>query len=606
MLRVDPSLNHIPARREHVVSLYESINQPLVNIPSHGTAPTGAYLLGTRNEHGYYTVFVYLHQAETRAVIIYVSEPRSLTADQFRVEESEAIRFVESMGFMIDSVHFRRLAAPEQDAVMSRVQIFRPAQPTMDLYEEIREEAAQERRGVPADPLFGSVGPGAADVFRRAGIGAGQTIGPATPSIGPVPGPFAGAPSPMSGITGIPASMPGNMSGLPGNASGLPSPMPGRPSAWEGARGLAGGPVGMAGGPAATPSTLTGIGDTVSGAQVTLGAHPGMIPQYPGSGPPIGPQGSQPPVYGGALASTTTGSLAIPPSSSMQIPLSGAQSSPARDSQETSEALQRLGRLLAAFSILLAAGAGAFACKSAEAPVGNRVQSEVDVGTQHLAQQHWADAITSFSEALKEDPNEREALRGSGFAYWSLGRLDDAERFYRRAIQADPKWSFPKNELAVVLTQTKQSARCEEAEQLLRGVLEDIFYPTPEFADHNLAKALACEGKVGEAVTRLETLVTKRPYFCLGYLTLAELSSQAKRPELTVKACEDFDHYCAKNEKIRSQVAPEQSALCYFNSGKAYVEMGDVESARASFQRCQSSNDALGKECKQSLQLLPN
>jgi len=134
MLRVDPTLNHIPARREHVVSLYESINQPLVNIPNHGTAPTGAFLLGTRNEHGFYTVFVYLHQPETRAVIIYVSEPRNLNAEQFRLEETEAVRFVESMGFMVDSLHFRQLGPVEQDAVIARVPIFRPPVATLDLY----------------------------------------------------------------------------------------------------------------------------------------------------------------------------------------------------------------------------------------------------------------------------------------------------------------------------------------------------------------------------------------------------------------------------------------------------------------------------------------
>ena len=119
MLKVDPTLNHIPARRAHVVALFESINQPLVNIPSHGTAPTAAYVLGTRNDQGRFTVFVYLSQGQTGAAVVYVCEPRGLTREQYRTEEAEAIRFVESMGFLVDNIHFPTLPPHEQDAVGS-------------------------------------------------------------------------------------------------------------------------------------------------------------------------------------------------------------------------------------------------------------------------------------------------------------------------------------------------------------------------------------------------------------------------------------------------------------------------------------------------------
>ena len=126
MLKVDGSLDHIPAKRAHVVSLHESINQPLVNIPGYGAAPTGAFILGTRNDRGVFTVFVYLYQPQTRAVLIYVSEPRSLTAEQLGMEEKEAVRFVESMGFMVDDVGFQRLSTEEQRGVIERVRLFRP------------------------------------------------------------------------------------------------------------------------------------------------------------------------------------------------------------------------------------------------------------------------------------------------------------------------------------------------------------------------------------------------------------------------------------------------------------------------------------------------
>jgi Tfp pilus assembly protein PilF len=183
-----------------------------------------------------------------------------------------------------------------------------------------------------------------------------------------------------------------------------------------------------------------------------------------------------------------------------------------------------------------------------------------------------------------------------------LGRKDEAESYYRRAIAADPKWSEPKNELAGILISGK---RCEEAEQLLLAVTQDIFYPAPEFAEHNLALALSCQGRQEEAVSKLDALVTKRPQFCLGYLTLSQLSAQTRQPETTVKACEDFDRYCAKNEKIKEQVTPDHVAVCYLRSGMAHAQMGDVESARTSFMRCQDHPNALAKECEKALAQLP-
>jgi Flp pilus assembly protein TadD len=529
MLIVDPTLNHIPARREHVVSLYESINQPLVNIPNHGTAPTGAFLLGTRNEHGFYTVFVYLHQPETRAVIIYVSEPRNLNAEQFRLEETEAVRFVESMGFMVDSVHFRQLGPVEQDAVIARVPIFRPPVATLDLY-EVHEEVGQQA----ADPIFGGMGAVGDEIFRRAGLGMPQ---------GPMPG------QGMQGHGTGPIGQNVRFSG-PGSGS-----LPGMPNF---------GPP--------TPSQR--------------GMNFSMPPQMP---QPMQPMPSLPPQPAQPVQPAPLAQPAQP------------QASPAQNA----EALERLGRLLAAFSFLFALSfAAAPACKSggASETLTTTEQNQIDMGEQHLAGRQWAEAISAFAEVLKGEPNEKTALRGTGLAYLSLGRKDEAEPYYRRAIEADPKWSEPKNELAGILIST---GRCDEAEKLLLAVTQDIFYPTPEFAEHNLALALSCQGRQEEAVAKLETLLVKRPQFCLGYLTLSQLSAQTRQHETTVKACEDFDRFCAKHEKIREQVKPEHSAVCYLRSGMAHAQMGDVESARTSFMRCQTDSSAVAKECQRALEMLP-
>jgi predicted Zn-dependent protease len=136
-------------------------------------------------------------------------------------------------------------------------------------------------------------------------------------------------------------------------------------------------------------------------------------------------------------------------------------------------------------------------------------------------------------------------------------------------------------------------------------VLGDIFYPTPEFAEHNLARALACQGRLAEAIDRLRRLVSRRPGFCLGYLSLAELALRGERPEAALESCEGFTERCERDEAIRGLVTADHSALCNLHRGRAHAALGDVESARSSLRRCET-NGAYGRECRRSLERLPD
>lgn len=505
MLMVDPSLNHVPAKREHVVALLESINQPLVNIPTHGTAATGAFILGTRNEHGYFTVFVYLHQPESKAVVLYVSEPRNLTPDQYKSEEAEALRFVESMGFLIDDVRFPTLSASEQEAVISRVPMFRPPERTVDLID------VAESKDVHHDNLEDAL----------------------PPSSGSAAAPLLGAP-----LTGPPGGVPS--SGVGPAFSG--APLPGYPASYAGAPAPA-------------------------------------IPGRPLTGPSSNPGGQ--------------------PASSSGVPASSPGPRSSAGSRDV-EALKRIGRLLGTFGLL--AALAAFACATPGRGMDEReLESKLDLGAQHLARGAWPDAVRVYRAILDKEPKNRDAHRGVGLAYWRLERLPDAERHLRAAIESDPDWSMPRNELAVVLI---ERGECAAAEEQLRKVLDDIFYPTPEYARHNLARALHCQGRAEEAIVELDGLLRTKPRFCLGYLTLSEIAAESRDPEVVVRACERFVQYCEEDDEIQGGLLPRYSALCYLRKGRAYAEIGDIESARAAFLRCEATG-SLRAECRRALETLP-
>lgn len=123
MFRVDPALHHVDATREQVVSVIESINHPVVGVPGHPTQVTEAYVVGRRNAGGSFSIFVYLYLTESRDAVVYAHDGE-LDVESYREMETEALTFVESMGFMVDNVNFRNLSALQQEEVMERLPCF--------------------------------------------------------------------------------------------------------------------------------------------------------------------------------------------------------------------------------------------------------------------------------------------------------------------------------------------------------------------------------------------------------------------------------------------------------------------------------------------------
>jgi hypothetical protein len=120
---IDPRLRGLPAKREQVVSLQQSLNQPHLAIPGMRAGPAQAYIVGLRGSAGL-SVFVYLFLPEIGECAVYVSERRNLGAGEFAAEEQEAVSFTESMGFMMDQVNFRALPAERQEELLRTLPVF--------------------------------------------------------------------------------------------------------------------------------------------------------------------------------------------------------------------------------------------------------------------------------------------------------------------------------------------------------------------------------------------------------------------------------------------------------------------------------------------------
>jgi hypothetical protein len=125
----DPSIRFVPAVREQVVAIVESINQPQVSIPGKTPQAVAGHLCGLRNANGTLSIYVSLHLPKTGENVVYVHDRRQLSVEAYREVEVEGLQFLESMGFMLDNLNFRNLAPAVQDETLARIPLFSPPRP---------------------------------------------------------------------------------------------------------------------------------------------------------------------------------------------------------------------------------------------------------------------------------------------------------------------------------------------------------------------------------------------------------------------------------------------------------------------------------------------
>jgi hypothetical protein len=120
----EPSITWVPARRDEVVAVVESINQPQVSIPGKPSQQVIGHLCGVRNGNGSFSIYVGLHLPKSGENVVYVHDRRELGVDEYRDVEIEGLNFLESMGFILDNLNFRNLAPEVQEQTLKRIPLF--------------------------------------------------------------------------------------------------------------------------------------------------------------------------------------------------------------------------------------------------------------------------------------------------------------------------------------------------------------------------------------------------------------------------------------------------------------------------------------------------
>jgi type IV pilus assembly protein PilF len=122
MFHEDPARTHVSVARDAIVALYESTNQPLVQVPGKSAQAAQAAIVASHVGRGY-EIVIGLTFLESRENVLYAPD-RVVDDAGLPDQMEEALNFAESMGFILDSAGWGSLDAERRDELRSRLPVF--------------------------------------------------------------------------------------------------------------------------------------------------------------------------------------------------------------------------------------------------------------------------------------------------------------------------------------------------------------------------------------------------------------------------------------------------------------------------------------------------
>jgi Flp pilus assembly protein TadD len=159
----------------------------------------------------------------------------------------------------------------------------------------------------------------------------------------------------------------------------------------------------------------------------------------------------------------------------------------------------------------------------------------------HDHQKQYPDADTLYQEAIKQHPKDAAVYNDRGLSYQARGQLDEASRYFAKAIQLQPDKPLYRNNMAIVLVAMH---RHDEALKELMAV------HGPAVANYNLAILLHRKGLDQEAQYHFAQAAQIDPSM-VAAKEWADRLSPNSRPETSIAAQDP-----AGNQKLPVDGAP--------------------------------------------------
>jgi len=248
--------------------------------------------------------------------------------------------------------------------------------------------------------------------------------------------------------------------------------------------------------------------------------------------------------------------------------------------------MQAVARLFAAFcALLLVSCSGMSAAQRAQA-----AEIHQQLGDNLLSQGDPQGALKEYMQSVDYEDSP-EAHLGLGVIYsWSLGRPEDGEREFKRALEMRPDYAEAMNNLGALYI---QRGRFGEAIDPLEKAAKDPLYKSRVLAQSNLGWALYKAGQTERGIGEIKGALAVAPKYCLGWRQLGTIYSEQGKIDDASKA---FGRYAEECPDVGD---------AHLLFGKALARQQRAKEAKAEFERCsvprQERDKPVASECARFL-----
>ncbi len=131
------------------------------------------------------------------------------------------------------------------------------------------------------------------------------------------------------------------------------------------------------------------------------------------------------------------------------------------------------------------------------------------------------EAIRLYKRSIEVYPTA-EAYTFMGWTYSFLGDYDQAILHCQRAIEVDPDFGNPYNDIGAYLL---EQGKAEEAVPYLERALHASRYETYSFPHYNLGRSYEMQGQLFRAREQYQKALERDPHYTLAKEALAKLTS---------------------------------------------------------------------------------
>jgi Tfp pilus assembly protein PilF len=201
-----------------------------------------------------------------------------------------------------------------------------------------------------------------------------------------------------------------------------------------------------------------------------------------------------------------------------------------------------------------------------------------DLGAALIGKQQFRQALSELRKSRNFDPSNARTHYHLGYVYlYGFKKPQEAESALREAIkQSEDPYSEAHNLLGLALNEQR---RYDEAIVQFEEALTNILYPTPQFAQQNLAQTLILQGKTAVGVKRLKALLRQVPNLCGAYITLLDVGLKAGDSAMLGAYDPPFMSHCVRPAQVAERIDGAIRRAAYRRAVARCVGKSDLKCA---------------------------